>query len=55
LFGDIMMEDDLIETRLQYNQGMVKVPTGPGWGVELDEKALEKYRVGHTVTIGKSI
>ena len=25
------------------------VPAGPGWGVELDENALEKYATGPTV------
>lgn len=28
-----------------------KVPTGPGWGLELDEAALEKYATGPTVVI----
>lgn len=23
--------------------GMVKIPTGPGWGTELNEKAAAKY------------
>ncbi len=54
LFGDIMMEDDLITSRLNYNKGMVKVPEGAGWGVELDEKALEKYATAETVRIGKT-
>jgi L-alanine-DL-glutamate epimerase-like enolase superfamily enzyme len=25
--------------------GYIPVPTGPGLGVELDEKVIEKYRV----------
>jgi len=28
-------------------KGYVDVPTGPGWGIELDEKALAK-QIGHT-------
>jgi len=54
LFGHIMMEDDLIVTSLNYDKGIAKVPSGPGWGVKLNEKALEKYATGPTLTIGKS-
>jgi muconate cycloisomerase len=48
-----MLEDDLIENPLQYEKGTVKVPKGPGWGVKLDEKALEKYASGPVVIIEK--
>ena len=54
LFGDIMMEDDLIKTPLEYNNGFVKVPNGSGYGVELDENALKKYSTGPTTIIGKT-
>jgi len=53
LFGDVMLEDDLIKTPLDYSGGTMKVPTGPGWGVELDEDALQKYSTGPTITIKK--
>ena len=53
LFGDVMMEDDLIKTALDYSGGTIKLPTGPGWGVELDEDALQKYATGSTLTIEK--
>ena len=53
LFGDVMLEDDLIENALRYENGTVKVPDGPGWGVNLDEKALEKYASGPKVIIEK--
>ena len=46
-----MMEDDLIKDRLNYSNGTAKVPTGPGWGVELDEVALKKYATGPTAVI----
>jgi L-alanine-DL-glutamate epimerase-like enolase superfamily enzyme len=46
LFGHVMLEDDLIVERLKFNKGRVKVPEGPGWGIELDEKALDKYATG---------
>ena len=54
LMGDIMLKDDLIKKKLRYSNGFAKVPKGPGWGVELDEKALEKYAIGPTVTVGRT-
>jgi len=51
LFGHLMMEDDLITDRLDYSNGTATVPTGPGWGVELDRAALEKYATAPTITI----
>jgi len=51
LFGNIMYEDDLITKPLDFNGGKVNVPDGPGWGVELDNNALEKYATGPTVKI----
>ena len=51
LFGHIMIEDDLIETPLNYHDGQVDVPHGPGWGVKIDEKALEKYATGIKIII----
>jgi muconate cycloisomerase len=53
LFGCVMLEDDLIKDPLDYNDGKAKLPEGPGWGVELDEDALEKYAISPTVTIKK--
>jgi muconate cycloisomerase len=51
LFGMEMMEDDLIKKPLDYSGGKAKVPEGAGWGVELDEKALEKYSISSTIII----
>ena len=53
LFGYVMIEDDLIVKPLNYHDGMVDVPTGPGWGIELDESALDKYKTKSTVIIKK--
>ncbi|NHI93089.1 MAG: mandelate racemase/muconate lactonizing enzyme family protein [Candidatus Lokiarchaeota archaeon] len=53
LMGNIMLKDDLIKKKIKYSNGFVHVPKGPGWGVELDEKALEKYATGPTTIIGK--
>jgi muconate cycloisomerase len=55
LFGEVMMEDDLIVSRLKYDKGKVQVSEGAGWGVQLDEDALEKYKTAPSVLIGKSI
>lgn len=43
LFGDVMFEDDLILEPIRYGAGSALVPPGPGFGVEPDEEALEKY------------
>jgi muconate cycloisomerase len=51
LFGHVMMEDDLIEKPIDYSAGAAKVPRGPGWGVDLDEDALDKYATGATIKI----
>ena len=45
LFGHVMMEDDLIVDPLDYSGGSVQVPDGPGFGVVLDEDAVERYAV----------
>lgn len=39
-------EDDLIGGALTPRDGYVQVPEAPGLGVELDMRAVEKYRVG---------
>jgi len=36
----------LVENRNPFVNGVYQVPTGPGWGLKLDEKVIEKYRVG---------
>jgi L-alanine-DL-glutamate epimerase-like enolase superfamily enzyme len=51
LFGNVMYEDDLVTTPLDFSNGRVRVPVGPGWGMELDADALEKYATGPTVVI----
>lgn len=53
LFGHIMFEDDLIVKDLDYSDGFAAVPNGPGWGVELDTDALEKYAAGAMVEVEK--
>lgn len=51
LWGQVMLEDDLIAEPIEYGGGDVKVPAGPGWGVTLDEAALDRYATGPGVTV----
>jgi muconate cycloisomerase len=52
LFGYVMMEDDLIAEPIDYSDGSAAVPSGAGFGVELDQEALDRYASGPTVTLG---
>ena len=51
LFGHLMMEDDLIVSPIDYSEGMGRLPEGPGWGIELDEEALQKYATAPTTVL----
>jgi muconate cycloisomerase len=51
LQGHIMMEDDLIKDEIVYEDGFAHLPEGPGWGVELDEDAIDKYQIQDTIVI----
>ena len=41
-----LMEDDLVIEPLIVKEGYMKVPQRPGLGVDLDEDAVDRYRVG---------
>jgi muconate cycloisomerase len=45
IFGELVREDDLIVTPIQFENGAALVPQGAGLGIELDRVALEKYKV----------
>ncbi|MHA1689761.1 MAG: mandelate racemase/muconate lactonizing enzyme family protein [Promethearchaeota archaeon] len=49
LFGQEMLEDDLIVKPLEIINGKARLPEGPGWGIQLDESALKKYAVASPV------
>jgi len=51
LFGYVMLEDDLIIVPIDYSGGIARVPDGAGWGVTLDEAALDKYSTGKTAKL----
>ena len=48
LFGQEMLQDDLILNPLNYHDGKVSVPEGVGWGVKLDEHALQRFATEDT-------
>ena len=37
-------KDDVITEPFEYADGALKIPTGPGLGVELDPDKIERYR-----------
>ena len=45
IVGNFLREDDLIVEPLIYEGSYVRVPRGPGLGVQLDEEALARYTV----------
>ncbi|MGI9305058.1 MAG: mandelate racemase/muconate lactonizing enzyme family protein [Gammaproteobacteria bacterium] len=46
--GGVFYTDDIITEPFEYKDGYLKVPDGPGLGVELDEDKIEKYRVNRS-------
>ena len=40
-----LWENDLLKTRLEVQDGYLHVPETPGLGVEIDEEAIDRYRV----------
>ena len=40
---DVSWKDDLITTRLDIQDGHLAIPTGPGWGAEIDEDVLAEH------------
>jgi L-alanine-DL-glutamate epimerase-like enolase superfamily enzyme len=51
VFGKLMFEADLLREPLHYEDGFLRVPTGPGWGVDVDLDQLERYRTGSPVRL----
>ena len=42
--GGVFYKDDVITEPFEYADGALKIPTGPGLGVELDPDKIERYR-----------
>lgn len=51
LQGHMMMEHDLLKESIVYEDGFGVLPAGPGWGVEVDMDAIDKYQTHPTVSI----
>lgn len=45
LAGDVMFDEHLVTERLVASDGALEVPTGPGWGVEMDIDALHDHLI----------
>lgn len=43
--GDNPLRDQLLKVPIVYERGVVRVPDGPGLGVELDMAVVERYRI----------
>lgn len=43
--GGIYYKDDLLAEPMQFEDGGIRVPTGPGMGIAVDEQKIEKYTV----------
>lgn len=43
MFGPLLLKDDIVVNPLNYQNGHVSLPQGPGLGVEIDEDKLQHY------------
>jgi muconate cycloisomerase len=44
LFGPLLLADDIVKTRIEYAEGMMTIPSGPGLGLEVDVEKLNQYK-----------
>lgn len=51
MFGPLLLRDEILATPLEYRDFSVTVPTGPGFGVSLDEDKVNFYRRDRPVTV----
>ena len=40
-----ILADDIVTIPMKLENGTVRIPTGPGFGIELDEEKIKRYRV----------
>jgi len=40
---DVLWKDEIVTVVPKIENGKLELPTGPGWGVEVNEEALELY------------
>ena len=41
------IRDDLLQAEFRLENGHLPVPTGPGFGVDIDENVLQRLAVSH--------
>jgi muconate cycloisomerase len=51
MFGPLLLKDEILATPLEYKDFSVTVPTGPGFGVSLDDDKVNFYRRDRTVSV----
>lgn len=51
LAGDVMFDASLVTDQPMRSQGVLSVPTGPGWGVTVDRDALDDHLDGTPVVL----
>jgi muconate cycloisomerase len=44
LFGPLLLAEEILEEPLEYGEFSLKVPTGPGLGISIDEDHLNRFR-----------
>ena len=44
LFGPLLLTEEILKTPLQYGNFELKLPTGPGLGIELDQDKIDNLR-----------
>jgi muconate cycloisomerase len=44
LFGPLLLTEEILEEPLEYGEFSLKVPTGPGLGISIDEDHLNRFR-----------
>ena len=43
--GGMFYKDDLIAAPMELSDGTIRIPTGPGLGIDVDPAKVEQYRV----------
>ena len=43
--GGIYYTDDLLAASFRFEEGCIAVPDGPGFGIDVDERRIEQYRL----------
>lgn len=44
LFGPLLLTDDIVKVKIDYRDGIMALPQGPGLGLELDMDKVNKYQ-----------